>query len=147
MGFSRQKLSGADIERVKRYNIIPKFGVLPVEWIIDRNRDAFLVCVGGRRGSDEIPGEYAFVSHGQVAKFEAFVAFTKQAERSSQTEINLWEVNRIRLWAPLIHEADDFLTLISEAIAEYSASGPTKPGNVIRAQIKFATPPIHVVSR
>lgn len=77
MAFSNEFIKSVqDIERYNSFNFVcplDKKRKEPWKWTIDRERDVFLVDLGGQgRSRSEIPAFYAVVCQDVVALFEGF---------------------------------------------------------------------------
>ena len=136
MTFIREKLSDADMEYAKSFGIFSQFSPLLSKWVVDRDRNAFLVCVGGRPWSEDMPGEYAFVWQGHVIKFKAHITAGPKTNKSTRTV--RWNVFGVQVPDLLSNCTDKILELISEAITADTDGMPSEPNVKRETQIEIS---------
>jgi len=107
----------------------------PYRWVIDRERDIFLIRVGGSgsgggQGDGYIPPEFYTLSiQGKLVKFDARVTGTGNF-LTGDAELD-WEVFNLRIVLELIANKTEILGLIKEAINAIDETG--RPRQKLRA--------------
>ena len=123
MTFVNEAISGADKRKYDAFDFKSPFNGEPVpawKWTIDRERDVFLVPLGGQGGEQsEIPAFFALVWNGEVIRFDAFT----RGRGDGQTGVEKWwNIFDIRIPQNLEPKREEIIKLIKEAI-DASGSG------------------------
>lgn len=134
MAFIKEKISESDRVIFNSYNLknpITRETLNSRRWTIDRERNAFLVALGGQGiyGS-EIPMYYALIWNGKVITLETF----SKATGSNSTGMEFyWKITKIEAPECLLKDKDEMMNLIKEAFIAYDI-GDTK---VITSKFNF----------
>jgi hypothetical protein len=117
MAFVNEVISEADKSKYGAFNFKSPFTgdpVSPRKWAIDRERDAFLVSLGGRGGErSEIPAFFVLVWKGEVIRFDAFTKGRGDAQSGVE---KWWNIFAISIPKHLESQREEILQLIREAI-------------------------------
>lgn len=116
MSFINEKIPESDRELYDSFNLSSPFTNKPVEsrkWTIDRERNAFLIALGGRGYWDsDIPHYYAFIWKNNVIKIETF----SKEHGNANTGIEVRrKITSIKMPEKLMPEKDVVMELVKEA--------------------------------
>jgi len=123
MAFVNEKISDADRMTFNSFNLknpITKETLNSRRWVIDRERNAFLVGLGGQGiYGCEIPMFYALIWNKNMIMLETF---SKAAgSNSTGMEFN-WKITRIEAPECLMKDKDEMMDMIKEALIAYDTS-------------------------
>lgn len=118
MAFVRERYADEYKEQIERLTAQLKQRITPLAWVIDRERDAFLLCFSVGRDSpyegESTPGFYALSWAGEVVTFEAYCS---DSDHPSGTGfLTNYTLLRIRIPASLEEKRNAVLDLIREAM-------------------------------
>lgn len=120
MGFVNESIAGKGLEQFLSYGFTsPVTGkpIPPYKWTIDRDRDVFLLSLGGQGGRlpSDIPLFLVLVWKGQVIRIEGNNwgkgDFFKDAE-------TWWKITRLSIPKALEPESETVIALLKEALTE-----------------------------
>lgn len=124
MAFVNETISEADKPKYEAYGFKSPFRneVLPPwRWAIDRERDAFLVCLGGQGGGNsEIPMIYVLVWKGAVIRFHTFRKGRGDAQTGQEWWWNVLDISTPEHLKP---KQAEIFQLIREALTECGTGG------------------------
>jgi hypothetical protein len=120
MAFVNETISEADKKKYDDFNFIlpvTRKSVPAWKWTIDRERDTFLVSLGGQGGEfAEIPKFFVLVWKNKVIKIEAFYRFSGDGNMGYDFT---WNIAKIVMPEALRHEPEAIICLLKEAIDAY----------------------------
>lgn len=120
MAFVNETISEADKKKYDDFNFILPVTRKPVpawKWTIDRERDVFLVSLGGQGGQfAEIPKFFMLVWKNKTIKIEAFYKFSGNENKGYDFN---WNITKIVIPEALRHELEAIVCLLKEAIDAY----------------------------
>lgn len=122
------------------FEIPPLPPLRPYRWVIDRERDIFLICVGrtgygGGQGDGYIPPEYfTFSFKKQLIKFEAKVS---AYGNKSDGWIIEWEITDLKIPQELEDRQNEIIALLKEAIDMHGNSIGRRSEDVNSINIKL----------
>jgi hypothetical protein len=112
----------------------------PYRWVIDRERDIFLIHVrgsgsGGGQGDGYIPPHHYSLSYeGLIVKFEAEV---RSHEKTKNCLVRNWVVKNLTLPPELKDKKNQVIELLKEAIAVHGDSSGTPDADIVEVNILF----------
>ncbi|CAH1204396.1 hypothetical protein PAECIP111893_02242 [Paenibacillus plantiphilus] len=116
MAFVYEKISEADQGRFQSFNLRSPFNGRPLEtrkWIVDRERDAYLVSMGGQGTYDsEIPMFHALIWNGNTINIDSFTTGTGDVSIGIE---KFWKITRIEAPVDVREKEDELLDLIKDA--------------------------------
>lgn len=117
MAFINEKISAADREWFNSFQLKDPFTRKPLEsrsWTIDRERDAFLVGLGGQGDYEsDVPMYYALVWKGNVIFMDTYSTGTGNV--SSGIEM-FWKITKIEAPGSLLQDHEQLIDLIKGAL-------------------------------
>ena len=117
MAFTNETSPDADRPRYESFGFMSPFNgdlVPPSKWTIDRERDIFLVSLGGQGGEQsEIPEFFALVWKGSPIGFRAF--HKGRGDYQSGAEL-WWKIFRVGVPKPVEGDRSKILDFIREAV-------------------------------
>jgi hypothetical protein len=125
MAFVNEEISEKDKEYFNSFNLKSPFTrnepIEPWKWIIDRERDAFLVALGGQGYYEsEIPRFYALIWKKNIIKIETF----RNGIGSFSTGVEIWwKITKIEAPECMIEDNTEMVELIKEALDAEGSGG------------------------
>jgi hypothetical protein len=120
MPFVNETIAEADKAKYEAYGFKSPFRnefVAPKKWVIDRERDVFLICLGGQgRERSEIPLIFVLVWKGEIIRFDTF--YKGHGDPQAGQEF-WWNVLDIVIPSLLKSKKTEIFQLIREALTEY----------------------------
>ena len=108
--------------------------IRPYRWTIDRERDTFLIRLGGGGREPEIPFLYALSLKGKVIKFEA----VQSAKGNSKDGLIIdWCVTNVRTPPELEGELEGVQQMLREGLDAMGDRTCNRPDYVIAVNINF----------
>ncbi|PYG83911.1 hypothetical protein LY28_03759 [Ruminiclostridium sufflavum DSM 19573] len=125
MAFIYEKISETDRQRLNSFNLVSPLTknkpIAPSKWIIDRERDVFLVSLGGQGFYEsEIPRFYALIWKNNVVLVETFR--NGVGSLSDGVEIS-WKITKIEAKESLLKDKDEMIELIKEGLDAEGSGG------------------------
>lgn len=140
MAFVYEKIPETDREWFSSFNLknpITKETLNSRRWTIDRERNSFLVGLGGQGiyGS-EIPMFYALIWNKRVIMLETF---SKAIGNNSSGMEFFWKITKIKAPESLLKDKDEMMNMIQEAFIAYDTSD--KKGCLTKVNFDFIATP------
>ena len=111
-------------------------------WVVDHERDAFVIGVGGG-GPSQMGAGYSQVApyhlvlsiKGQVIKFEA--TFDAEGDIKDKSVIETINVYKVQIPKKLEKQKDEILDILKEALEAYGSSSGNHPEYLSAVHVKF----------
>lgn len=143
MAFVNERISENDREYFNSFSLKSPFTDQPLyarEWTIDRERDVFLVGLGGRGTYDsDIPMFYALIWENEVILLDTYC----KGEGNYSTGIEMWwKITKIIAPDALIKNMEEMLELIKEAFDAIGFAGVREC--VTKVNFDFVAEPVFI---
>lgn len=143
MAFVNEIISEADQEMLKSYkfaNPVTGEPVVPKRWTVDRERDIFLIGLGGRGAYvSEIPMFYTLVWKGKRIGLQTY----RDAKGDYQSGTELWwKITKINVPESLKPQEKMLIELIKEVIDAYGSAN--KRDHVTKENFDLIAAPTYV---
>lgn len=144
MAFVNEAISEADMDIFNSYKLESPFTanllIEPYKWTIDRERDVFLVSLGGQgREHSEIPEYYALVWKKNIIIMETFSGGVGSASTGVE---KWWKITSIKVPESLMQEKDTVMDLIKEAFDAYGSRN--RRDCVKKVEFRFIATPVFI---
>jgi len=122
MTFVTERIPDSDLHRIDGEALLKRCSIRRmsdkfVEWTIDRERNAYLVPLGG--GLGEIPGVFGLVWNDAIISFQAVRELKLGMDKSGKEIVLIWNIPTIVLPKSLHTQKDAIKQLIIDALDAY----------------------------
>lgn len=149
MAFKNERLTEQDKEFIASFKFtrplgqINELAEIPERWTADRERNIFLICLGGqgRRYSEEYPPNYYHLIIGNaVISIEAM--FQEVGSNAQGLKVT-WKILIIDVSKELSYlKSEEIIKIIKEVFVKRSYSGYSTDNNVLSVKFDFIANPI-----